>query len=159
MTSSLERTFGRSFFLLALAFYPLVETIGGAVEIDGGMPLRPFIAPALIVIGALMLRTVGSIDWKDPTEYLPAFLPMVIIPFSFEIHEGIAFGFIAYSALKLFTLRGREAHPLLHFLAEEIDGRHRAFGVELADRPVHRDVPLLLHLLVDGACLLVGGEV
>ncbi|MFH1279091.1 MAG: NCS2 family permease [Candidatus Eisenbacteria bacterium] len=104
-------------FLFSLAFYPLVRTIGGGVEAEGGVILRPFIAPPLILIGAVMMRTVGDVNWKDPTEYLPAFLPMVIIPFSFKIHEGIAFGFIAYSLLKLVTGRAREGHWLLHLLA------------------------------------------
>lgn len=104
-------------FLLSLAFYPLLRTIGGGVEAEGGVILRPFIAPPLVLIGAFMMRTVGDVNWKDPTEYLPAFLPMVIIPFSFKIHEGIAFGFIAYSLLKLVTGRAREGHWLLHALA------------------------------------------
>jgi len=104
-------------FLLALAFYPLVRVIGGEVAVEGGPALRPFIAPALIVIGAFMMRTVGSIDWKDPTEYLPAFFPIVVIPFSFKIHEGISIGFIAYSAMKIASGRSREAHGLLHLLA------------------------------------------
>lgn len=59
----------------------------------------------------------GDVNRKDPTEYLPAFLPMVVIPFSFKIHEGIAFGFISYSLLKLVTGRAREGQPILHVLA------------------------------------------
>lgn len=106
-----------AFFLLSLAFYPLVRTIGGELEGGGGLPLRPFIAPPLILIGAMMLRTVGSIDWSDPTEYLPAFFPMVIIPFSFEIHEGISIGFLAYTLLKVVSGKGRQVHWLMYVLS------------------------------------------
>ncbi len=106
-----------AFYLLALAFYPLVQSIGGGIETEGAVTLRPFIAPALIVIGAIMFRTVRSVDWEDATEYLPAFFPMVIIPFSFKIHEGIAFGFIACSLLKVASGRAREVHWLVHLLA------------------------------------------
>jgi AGZA family xanthine/uracil permease-like MFS transporter len=99
--------------LLSILFYPLVRAIGGGIETGEGAMLYPFIAPPLIVVGSLMLRTVRSLDWEDPTEYLPAFLPMVIIPFSFSISEGIAFGFIAHALLKTLCGRAREVHPLL----------------------------------------------
>jgi AGZA family xanthine/uracil permease-like MFS transporter len=109
--------------LLSLAFYPLVRAIGGGIPTEGGATVYPFIAPPLIVVGALMLRVVRSLDWEDPTEYLPAFLPMVFIPFSFSISEGIGFGFIAYALLKLAAGRMREVHPLMILLALLFLGR------------------------------------
>jgi AGZA family xanthine/uracil permease-like MFS transporter len=115
--TGLANLFTAGLLLLSLAFYPLVRAIGGGIETEGGAVLYPFIAPPLIVVGAFMLRTVRSLDWNDPTEYLPAFLPMVIIPFSFSISEGIAFGFIASALLKTASGRAREIHPLLAFLA------------------------------------------
>lgn len=104
-------------FLISLAFYPLVRAVGGGVAGPDGTLLYPFIAPPLIVVGALLLKSVRSLDWNDPTEYLPAFLPMVIIPFSFSITDGIGFGFVAYALLKITSGRAREAHTLLYLLA------------------------------------------
>ncbi|MBN1825239.1 MAG: NCS2 family permease [Candidatus Eisenbacteria bacterium] len=114
--TGLASLFTAALLLLSLAFYPLLRAIGGGID-AGGTTLYPFIAPPLIVVGAIMLRAVRGLDWSDPTEYLPAFLPMVIIPFSFSISEGIGFGIIAYSALKIVTGRAREAHAVLHLLA------------------------------------------
>ena len=74
------------FMLLALFFEPLVKIIGG------GYPINPIIAPALIVVGGLMLRSVNEIDWEDVTESIPAFLTMLMMPLSFSITDGIGFG-------------------------------------------------------------------
>jgi AGZA family xanthine/uracil permease-like MFS transporter len=63
------------------------------------------------------MRNVRDIDWDDYTESLPAFLTLVLIPFTFNITDGIAFGFIAYALLKLVTGRGREAHWLIYLFA------------------------------------------
>lgn len=63
------------FMLLALFFEPLVKIVGG------GYPINPIIAPALIVVGGLMLRNVNQIDWEDVTESIPAFLTMLMMPF------------------------------------------------------------------------------
>jgi len=115
--TGLASVFTALLLLLSLAFYPLVRAIGGGIVTSGGATLYPFIAPPLIVVGALLLRTVRTLEWEDPTEYLPAFLPMVVIPFSFSISEGIGFGFIAHALLKIATGRMREAHPILYVLA------------------------------------------
>jgi AGZA family xanthine/uracil permease-like MFS transporter len=65
----------------------------------------------------MMLRSVSRIEWKDYTESIAAFLVIVIIPFTFSIATGIAFGFIAYAALKLLTGRGQEVSWLVYSLA------------------------------------------
>ena len=57
------------------------------------------------------------IEWKDATEGIPAFLTLVIIPYSFSISSGIAFGFISYSLVKLLTGRWRECPLLVYVFA------------------------------------------
>ena len=64
------------------------------------------------------MTSVKKIDWDDPTEGIPAFLAMVMMPFSgFSITEGISFGFISYVVLKVCTGRHREVHPIIYFFA------------------------------------------
>jgi AGZA family xanthine/uracil permease-like MFS transporter len=104
-------------FLVTLFFSPVVRMIGGGVDAGDGLVLQPLTAPALIVVGSLMARSLAHIDWSEPTEAFPAFLVMVGIPFSWSIADGIAFGFIAYPLLKLLAGRPREAAPLVWVLA------------------------------------------
>ena len=99
------------FMLLALFFEPLVKIIGG------GYPINPIIAPALIVVGGLMLRNVDQIDWEDVTESIPAFLTMLMMPLSFSITDGIGFGIISLAFLKLVTGRRKEVHPIIYYFA------------------------------------------
>jgi adenine/guanine/hypoxanthine permease len=108
--------------LAALLFQPLVEMIGSGVQV-GKMPngapiLRyPMIAPALILVGSMMMRAVKEVDWDDLTEGLPAFLAMVSIPFTFSIATGIAIGFIAYAAGKVVTGRPRQCPVIVYVFA------------------------------------------
>ena len=81
------------------------------------MMLYPIVAPALVLVGTMMMTGVRAIAWDDPTEAIPAFLTIVIMPLAFSITDGIAFGFIAYAALKLTTGRAAEAHPLVYVFA------------------------------------------
>ncbi|MCI0485272.1 MAG: NCS2 family permease [Blastocatellia bacterium] len=115
-------------FLVALFFSPLVGAISGGyavnetIMIGGQEAARTFVfypitSPALIVVGSLMIRAVRDIDWDDFTESLPAFLTIVIMPFTFNITDGIAFGFISYALLKLVTGRVRECHWLIYLFA------------------------------------------
>jgi len=104
-------------FILAIFFYPLAEMIGGKYQLPGSIELHPVIAPALILIGCFMLKNVIRIDWDDYTEAVPAFLTIMVMPLTFSIMEGIAFGFIAYSALKLLTGKGREVHLILYIFS------------------------------------------
>jgi adenine/guanine/hypoxanthine permease len=106
----------------AMFFSPLASMIGGGVSVgtdaSGNPMLRyPTLAPALIVVGAMMLKAVRELAWDDPTEYLPAFLTLVGIPLTFSIADGIAFGFISYAAAKLLTGRGRECPALTYIFA------------------------------------------
>ncbi|MBT3822010.1 MAG: NCS2 family permease, partial [Nitrospinaceae bacterium] len=112
--TGLANIFTSLFFIAALFFNPLIETIGGGSAVDAKKVLYPVIAPALIIVGAFMIPGLKEIDWDDPTEYLPAFLCAIIMPFTFSITEGIAFGFILYSFLKIATGRGSEPNQLVH---------------------------------------------
>ena len=82
-------------FLLALFFAPLARMIGAGHPGAGGFTLYPTVAPALIIVGAFMMRNVGHIAWDKPHEYIPAFITITVIPFTFSITDGIAFGFIS----------------------------------------------------------------
>lgn len=115
-------------FLVALFFSPLVGAISGGypapeiVMIEGQQVTRtftlyPVTSPALIVVGSLMIRALRDVDWDDFTEALPAFLTLVVMPLTFSITDGIAFGFISYALLKLVTGRWREAHWLIYLFA------------------------------------------
>jgi AGZA family xanthine/uracil permease-like MFS transporter len=106
-----------SLMLLSLFLYPLSQMIGEGYPIAGGARIYPVVAPALIVIGSLMLKNVRRIRWDDATEAVPAFLTMVVMPFAFSITEGISFGFISYALLKSVTGRGREVHWFVYLFA------------------------------------------
>lgn len=74
-------------------------------------------APALLFVACLMLRDLGDIEWGDTTEAIPAAITALVIPFTYSIAEGIAFGFITYAALKLTTGRAREVAPVVWVIA------------------------------------------
>lgn len=103
--------------LASLFLYPLSRMAGDGLKLPNGFQIYPVVAPALIVVGSMMLRNVSRIRWNDATESIPAFLTMVMMPFAFSITEGIAFGFISYALLKLITRRGREVHGLVYLFA------------------------------------------
>ena len=104
-------------FLLALFFSPLVKMISGGYQSAGGTLLHPVTAPALIIVGSMMLHSVTKIDWKDYSESIPTFLVIIAMPLTFSIATGVAVGFISYAALKLFTGRGKEVSWLVYLLA------------------------------------------
>lgn len=104
-------------FLAALFFSPLVKMIGGGYQTAKGVLLHPVTAPALIIVGSMMLHSVTKIDWKDYSESIPAFVVILMMPLTFSIATGIAFGFISYAALKLFTGKGKEVSWLVYLLA------------------------------------------
>jgi len=75
------------------------------------------IAPILIVIGGLMVQNVREMDLGDLTELFPSFLIMVMIPFTYSIVDGMAFGFITYPIVKLAVGKGKEVPPALYGIA------------------------------------------
>lgn len=103
--------------LISVFFYPLVRMVGGGYQTPQGAVLYPVIAPALIIVGSYMMRVVKKIEWEDVTEAIPAFLTMIVMPLTFSITEGIAFGFISYAFVKLVSGRGKEVHWIIYLFA------------------------------------------
>ncbi|MGE5569462.1 MAG: NCS2 family permease [Rhodospirillales bacterium] len=93
-------------FLAALFVAPVVGSIPAAAT-----------APALIIVGSLMVSTVGEIQWSDPVVGLSAFLTMITIPLTFSIANGIAFGFVAYALLRILRGEFRKVGWLVYLLA------------------------------------------
>jgi len=111
--TGLANVFTSILFMAALFFSPLAEMIGGEYMHEG-LALHPVIAPPLIIVGCLMMTCVSFIPWKDITEAIPAFLTIIIMPFTVSITEGIAFGFISYSILKLAAGKGKQVHWIIY---------------------------------------------
>lgn len=103
-------------FLAALFFSPLIRMIGGGYQSNGTL-LHPVTAPALVVVGSMMLHTITKIDWQDAAESLAAFIVIIAIPLTFSIATGIALGFVVYAAVKLLSGRGREVSWLVYLFA------------------------------------------
>jgi AGZA family xanthine/uracil permease-like MFS transporter len=93
-------------FLAAVFFIPVVAIVPGYAT-----------APALILVGFLLISGVRSIRWDDISTSLPVFLTIIMIPFTFSISKGIGYGFISYVLLKLLAGRIREIHPLMAVVA------------------------------------------
>ncbi|WP_193086793.1 NCS2 family permease [Advenella sp. FME57] len=86
-------------FLLCLFFAPLAGVVPPYAT-----------APALLYVAGLMVRELVEVEWNDITNAIPAALTAIIMPFTYSIAEGIAFGFISYVIIKAFTGRFREIH-------------------------------------------------
>src|SRR3989441_7814754 len=99
--------------LSGLFLAPLAQMIGEGYKNPSGLTLYPTVAPALVVVGAFMMRNVGRIEWDDPLEYVPAFITIAFIPFTFSITDGIAFGFISYVLLSVISGHYRKLHWLM----------------------------------------------
>jgi AGZA family xanthine/uracil permease-like MFS transporter len=80
-------------------------------------------APALILVGALMLTGVRSIEWDSTAIAIPAFLTLITIPLTYSIATGLSFGMISFAALELATGKGRRSHWMLYLLALLFLGR------------------------------------
>ncbi|HWX69727.1 MAG TPA: NCS2 family permease [Steroidobacteraceae bacterium] len=93
-------------FLATLFFAPLVQAIPTAAT-----------APALILVGALMMGALAEIDWSDPAEAIPAFLTVLIIPLTYSIANGLAFGITSHAILKLVRGEARPRDWLIYVLA------------------------------------------
>jgi AGZA family xanthine/uracil permease-like MFS transporter len=93
-------------FLLTLFFAPLVQSIPTAAT-----------APALILVGALMIGAVAEVDWTDPIVGVPAFLTVIVIPLTYSIANGLAFGITSYAVLTLATGKARPKDWLMYVLA------------------------------------------
>jgi AGZA family xanthine/uracil permease-like MFS transporter len=95
-------------FLLALFFGPVVSMVGS---------YPPITAPALVIVGSMMMRNVLKIDWDNYAECMPAFLVILGIPLTFSIADGLALGFISYPLIKLLAGQGRDVKWLMYVMA------------------------------------------
>lgn len=125
--TGLCNVFTAALFLLALFFSPLMEMVASAVTVDysvffspaypsvtHSMSHYPVLAPVLLVVGAFMMSGIKNIRWDDMSEALPAYLAMIVMPLSFSITEGIAFGFISYTILKLARGQAAKVHWIMY---------------------------------------------
>jgi len=103
-------------FLLTLFFAPLAESVPPYAT-----------APALLFVACLMARGFSELEWNDVTEYAPAVVTALVMPLTFSIANGIAFGFITYAAVKLVAGRWREAGPSLVVLAAIFVAKYALF--------------------------------
>jgi AGZA family xanthine/uracil permease-like MFS transporter len=92
-------------FLASLVFAPIFVAVPGAAT-----------APALVVVGALMMRGVADIDWSRYEEALPGFLTMAAMPFTFSIANGLALGIVSWVAIRTLTGRVRDVRATLWIL-------------------------------------------
>ena len=93
-------------FLVAMFFTPLINLV-------------PFeaVAPALVVVGFMMVAQVGKIHWQDWGIAIPAFLTFTLMPFTYSIANGLGAGFISYVLIRAFQGRAKEVHPLMWAVA------------------------------------------
>jgi len=93
-------------FLATSFFAPVVQAIPAVAT-----------APALILVGALMMSALAEVEWSDPVAAIPAFLTVSVIPLSYSIANGLALGIVSYAVLKLVCGRARSGDWLLYVLA------------------------------------------
>ena len=97
-------------FVLTIFFVPLIGVVAQSV---GKAGLHPAVAPALIMIGFLMIRLVADVDWRRPEAGIPAFFVIAGIPLTFSIAGGIGLGVLSYVAVMAGTGRAGKVHPLM----------------------------------------------
>lgn len=93
-------------FTVTLFLTPLAEVVPAQAA-----------APALVVVGALMMAQVAKLDWSDLGIAIPAFLTIVFMPFTYSITNGIGAGLIAYSVIQAARGRWRQTHWLLWIIS------------------------------------------
>jgi AGZA family xanthine/uracil permease-like MFS transporter len=99
-------------FLCTLFFAPLVQAIPSAAT-----------APALILVGGMMMGALREVDWIDPIEAIPAFLTVIMIPLSYSIANGLAFGIVSHAILKLVRGKATWSDWLVYLLSALFVGR------------------------------------
>ena len=115
--TGLTATFVGFFFAASMFIWPLAGAVPGAAT-----------APALILIGALMMEGVKHIDWPDMSEAVPAFLTIIAMPLTFSIANGVSFGVISYCAIKALSGHGKQVHPILYVVALLLIARYVFLG-------------------------------
>ncbi|AGB40320.1 permease [Halobacteroides halobius DSM 5150] len=92
-------------FILSIFFTPIIKIVPAAAT-----------APALIIVGSIMLENVTEIDWENIAEALPGFVTIIAMPFTYSIATGISLGFILYPIMKFFHGEGDEVHWIIYLL-------------------------------------------
>src|ERR671920_2508872 len=93
-------------FLLAMFFTPLVQVVPSEAA-----------APALVIVGALMIAQIKNLTWDDMSLVIPAFLTIALMPFTYSITNGIGAGVVSYVLLRTAVGRRRDVHPLMWVIA------------------------------------------
>lgn len=106
-------------FLAALLVAPLASLVPTAAT-----------APALILVGAMMMGALKEVEWDEPLDAIPAFLTLIMIPLTFSIANGIAIGITSYAALKLLSGKAKAADWMLFVLAALFIARFAYLGGE-----------------------------
>mgnify|MGYP006291377303 CR=1 FL=1 len=114
-------------FLLAMFLTPLVKIVPYEAA-----------APALVIVGFLMMMQIRHIDFTDLSIGIPAFLTIVVMPFTYSITNGIGAGFVAWLVIKIFTGKAREVNWLMWVVSI-------AFLVYFAIDPVRQGVGYFLN--------------
>ena len=94
------------FFAIALFFSPIFLAVPSFAT-----------APALIIVGFMMMQSVTKIDFTDAQEGVPAFLTLIFMPLAYSIAEGIVFGIISYTVINALTGKAKKVHPLMYVLS------------------------------------------
>lgn len=116
--TGLTSVFVALFFLLSLCLWPLASAVPSVAT-----------APALIIVGAMMIESVVGIEWNDYTESVPAFLTMIAMPLTYSIANGISFGIISFTLLKAFSGRPKQVHWIMYFLTTLLLLKYATVGV------------------------------
>ncbi len=107
-------------FLVSILVSPLVRIIPNEAAV-----------PALILVGFLMMQQVQNIDWNDVEIAIPAFLTIILMPFTYSITVGIGAGFVSYVLIKVVLGKYREVHLMMWIVAAPVRDL-------LPHRPPHR---------------------
>lgn len=93
-------------FVVAMFLWPIASAIPGAAT-----------APALVLVGAMMMDGIRHIDWDEISEGVPAFLTIITMPLAFSIADGVSIGVISYCAIQLLSGNGRKVSLVLYIVA------------------------------------------
>lgn len=104
-------------FLGSLFVIPFVSAIGGGYKVAEGIYKYPVTAPALIVVGFLMISAIRGIDFKKIEEGIPAFFTIIGMPLTYNISNGIGFGIVSYALIQVFSGKARTLNPLIYLMA------------------------------------------
>ena len=111
--TGLTATVVGALFGLSMFLWPLAGAVPGAAT-----------APALILVGALMMEGVRHVEWDDIAEAVPAFLTIILMPLTFSIANGVSFGVISYCLIALLSGRARKVSPILYVVAALLLARY-----------------------------------